>query len=84
MRDELAPGIVLRDAVIRRLIHAAADAMCEVCDQDDASASEVFSAYLTMAKTAIRTAMLHGASPETCRHAIEQLLVECVDPTKPQ
>ncbi len=66
-----------REEVIRELMQAANAGMIEAAE--GSTASEVYSAYLTMAKCALQTARESGADMSILRDAVGLLMLECVD-----
>lgn len=66
----------VREAKVRTLMAAAQDGMkvaLEI-DDNDYTAAEVFSAYLTLAAVALEAALSMGADRHTARAAVERLL----------
>jgi hypothetical protein len=64
-----------REDVVKELIEAATEGMLHKAPVDS-TASEVFSAYMTMALRAVICAKEMGADQESLRHAVERLYEE--------
>lgn len=67
----------VREEPIRRMMHAANTAMLMVAAETEATPDEVFSAYFTLTKAAIQTALEGGVPPTVLQAAVGQLLMEC-------
>lgn len=65
---------------VRELVRAVNDALEPLAE--DCSASEVLSAYMTLALNAVLTAKQMGVTPESLRLAVARLMIECDDGRK--
>ena len=74
---------MVREHTVRDLMWAANEALVPVVERTDASATEIVSAYLSLARVAILTARLLGMNPARLRHAVQELLLDCAEDTKP-
>jgi len=71
-----------REDVVRTLAHAAHKGMEKaVEDNPDATAAEVFSAYLTLTATIIKVMQDMKVPNRTIRTAVEKLLLRCPSDT---
>lgn len=71
-----------REPMVRLLAHAAHKGMEQaVLDNSDATAAEVFSAYLTLTATIIKVMQDMKVPNRTIRTAVEKLLLRCPSDT---
>lgn len=68
---------MVRQAVVQQLVSAANEGMSSAAQ--GSTSGEVFSAYLTMAKRAVRVARESGADMSGFRMILEGILLECAD-----
>lgn len=66
-----------KETKVKEMINAANDGVKTVCE--GASANDVFSAYFTMAGTAIDVAKEMGVPAEALRQLVYMLLIRCDD-----
>ena len=70
----------LRRERVDALVRAALNGMTEV--SSDASASEVFSACVTLGLRGVKCAVAQGGNRQTIRESVYQILLECAEDTR--
>jgi hypothetical protein len=71
----------MREEAVRHLMSALSDEAARVLAVDPSiSATEVISAYLTLARNAVIAARSIGVSAGVLRDSVQQIYVECYDP----
>jgi len=72
--------MVAREEIVEQLCQGAATGMIDVARSTDVTASEVFSAYMTLALRAIQYAKSIDGNVEAMRNAVERMYAELPPP----